>query len=60
MNVVHQWYGGSLPVEPLRCHGSPGYFDGSLQLICIMGSVDSPLPLDSRAGQLSLLASQAH
>lgn len=60
MNVVHQWYGGSLPVELLRCYGSPGYFDSGLQLICIMGSVVSHLPLDSRAGQLSLLANQVH
>ncbi len=31
----------------LRCNGSPGCFDSSLQVICIVGSGVSHLPLDN-------------
>ncbi len=31
----------------LRCNGSPGCFDSSLQVICIVGSSVSHLPLDN-------------
>ncbi len=32
----------------LRCNGSPGCFDSGLQVICIVGSGLSRLPLDNR------------
>ncbi len=41
------WHGGNKPVALLRCNGSPGCFDSSLQVICIVGSGVSHLPLDS-------------
>ncbi len=46
----------------LRWYGSPGFFDSGLQLICIVGSGVSHLPLDNTpcSGLVSLLASQAH
>ncbi len=31
----------------LRCNASPGCFDSGLQVICIVGSGDSHLPLDN-------------
>ncbi len=31
----------------LRCNGSPGCFDSGLQVICIVGSGVSHLPLDN-------------
>ncbi len=50
----------------LRWYGSPGFFDSGLQLICIVGSGVSHLPLDNTpidslwgSGQASLLANQA-
>ncbi len=33
------WHGGNQPVALLRCNGSPGCFDSSLQVICIVGLV---------------------
>ncbi len=41
------WHGGDQPVALLRCNESPGYFDNSLQVICIVGSGVSHLPLDN-------------
>ncbi len=41
------WHGGTQPVALLRCNGSPGCFDGGLQVICIVGSGVSHLPLDN-------------
>ncbi len=35
------------PVALLRCNGSPGCFDSGLQVICIVGSGVSHLPLDN-------------
>ncbi len=32
------WHGVDQPVALLRCNGSTGYFDSSLQVICIVGS----------------------
>ncbi len=32
------WHGGDQPAALLGCNGSPGYFDSSLQVICIVGS----------------------
>ncbi len=32
------WHGGNQPVALLRCNESTGYFDNSLQVICIVGS----------------------
>ncbi len=52
------WYGGNQPVALLMCNGSPGCFDSGLQVICIVGSRVSHLPLDN-SGQASLLANQA-
>ncbi len=48
----------------LRCNGSPDCFDCGLQVICIVGSGVSHLPLDNienlwGLGQASLLAYQA-
>ncbi len=46
----------------LRCNGSPGCFDSGVQVICIVGSGVSHLPLDRfsmDSGQASLLANQA-
>ncbi len=50
----------------LRCNGSPGCFYNGLQVICIVGSGVSHLPLDNTpidalwgSGQASLLANQA-
>ncbi len=40
------WHGGNQPVTVLRCNGSPGFFDSGLQVICIVGSGVSHLPLD--------------
>ncbi|MED6237725.1 hypothetical protein ATANTOWER_026531, partial [Ataeniobius toweri] len=40
------WHGGDQPVVLLRCSGSPGCFDSSLQVICIVGSGVSRLLLD--------------
>ncbi len=34
-------------VALLRWYGSPGFFDSGLQLICIVGSGVSHLPLDN-------------
>ncbi len=41
------WYGGNQPVALLRCNASPGCFDSDLQVICIVGSGVSHLPLDN-------------
>ncbi len=41
------WHGGNEPVALLRCNESPGYFDSGLQVICIVGSGVSHLPLDN-------------
>ncbi len=41
------WHGGNQPVALLRCNGSPGYFDSGLQVICIVGSSVSHLPLEA-------------
>ncbi len=40
------WHGGNQPVALIRCNGSPGCFDSSLRVICIVGSGVSHLPLD--------------
>ncbi len=45
-------------VALLRWYGSPGFFESGLQVICIVGSGVSHLPLDN-TGQASLLANQA-
>ncbi|MED6284120.1 hypothetical protein CHARACLAT_016014 [Characodon lateralis] len=39
-------HGGDQPVAFLRCNGSPGCFDSSLQAIWIVGSGVPHLPLD--------------
>ncbi len=61
------WHGGDQFVALLRWHGSPGFFDSGLQLICIFWSLVSNSPLDDTpidslwgSGLVSLLASQAH
>ncbi len=41
------WHGGDQSVALLRWYGRPGFFDSSLQLICIVGSGVSHLPLDN-------------
>ncbi len=41
------WHGGDQSVALLRCNGSPGCFDSGLQVICIVGSGVSHLPLDN-------------
>ncbi len=41
------WHGGNQPVALLRCNGSPGCFDSGLQVICIVESDVSHLPLDN-------------
>ncbi len=41
------WQGGDQPVALLRCNGSPGCSDSGLQVICIVGSGVSHLPLDN-------------
>ncbi len=41
------WHGDNQPVALLRCNGSPGCFDSGLQVICIVGSGVSHLPLDN-------------
>ncbi len=41
------WHGGNQPVALLRCNGSPGCFDSGLQVICIVGSGVSHLPLNN-------------
>ncbi len=56
------WHGGDQFVALLRWHGSPGFFDSGLQLICIFWSLVSHFLIDSLWGSalVSLLASQAH
>ncbi len=39
------WHGGDQFVALLRWYGSPGFFDSGLQVICIVGSGVSHLPL---------------
>ncbi len=59
------WRGGEQFMALLRWYGSPGFFDSGLQLICIVESGVSHLPLDNtrifsmgfRSGEL--LANQA-
>ncbi len=41
------WHGGDQFVALLRWYGSPGFFDGGLQVICIVGSGVSHLPFDN-------------
>ncbi len=41
------WHEDNEPVALLRCNESTGYFDNSLQIICIVGSGVSHLPLDN-------------
>ncbi len=41
------WHGGNQPVALFRGNGSTGCFDSSLQVICIVGSGVSHLPLDN-------------
>ncbi len=41
------WHGGDQFVALLRWYGSPGFFDSGLQVICIVGSGVSHLPLDN-------------
>ncbi len=57
------WHGGDQFVALLRWYGSPGFFDSGLQVICIVGSGVSHLPLDIDSlwgsSQASLLANQA-
>ncbi len=45
INVV--WHGGNQPVALLRCYESPGCCDSGLQVICIVGSGVTHLPLDN-------------
>ncbi len=47
--LLHQWvwHGGNQSVALLRWYGSPGCFDSGLQVICIVGSGVSHLPLDN-------------
>ncbi len=58
------WHGGNQSVALLRCNERPGCFDSGLQVICIVGSGVSHLPLDKTpdslwgSGQVSLLANQ--
>ncbi len=40
------WHGENQSVALLRCNGSPCCFDSGLQVICIVGSGVSHLPLD--------------
>ncbi len=42
-----EWHGGDQPVALLRCNGRSGCFDSGLQVICIVGSGVSHLPLDN-------------
>ncbi len=44
---IQRWHGGDQFVALLRWYGSPGLFDSGLQLICIVGSGVSHLPLDN-------------
>ncbi len=46
------WHGGDQFVALLRWYGSPGFFDSGLQLICIVGSGVSHLPLDNNVVQV--------
>ncbi len=39
------WHGVNQPVALLRSNGSQGYFDSGLQVICLVGSGISHLPL---------------
>ncbi len=41
------WHGADQFVALLRWYGSPGFFDSSLQLICIFWSLVSHFPLDN-------------
>ncbi len=41
------WHGDNQPVALLRCNGRPGSFDSGLQVIYIVGSGVSHLPLDN-------------
>ncbi len=41
------WHGGDQFVALLMWYGSPGFFDSGLQVICIVGSGVSHLPLDN-------------
>uniref|UniRef100_A0A671YY62 Uncharacterized protein n=1 Tax=Sparus aurata TaxID=8175 RepID=A0A671YY62_SPAAU len=41
------WHGGDHPVALLRCYGSPCFFDSGLQLVCIVESGVTHLPLDN-------------
>ncbi len=41
------WHGANQSVALLGCNGSPGWFDSGLQVICIVGSVVSHIPLDN-------------
>ncbi len=41
------WHGGDQFVALLRWYGSPGFFDGDLQLICIFWSLVFHFPLDN-------------
>ncbi len=48
------WHGGDQFVALLRWYGSPGFFDIGLQVICIVGSGVSHLPLDNtRSGEFA-------
>ncbi len=46
------WHGGDQFVALLRCNGSPGCFDSGLQVICIVGSGVSHLPLNNNNNNL--------
>ncbi len=41
------WHEGNQLVALLRCNGSRGFFDSGLQVICIVGSGVSHIPLDN-------------
>ncbi len=41
------WHGDNQPVALLRCNGSTDHFDSGFQVICIVGSGVSHLPLDN-------------
>ncbi len=51
--ITAAWHGGDQPVALFRCNERPGCFDSGLQVICIVGSGVSHLPLDNSLGQAS-------
>ncbi len=54
------WHGDNQPVALLMCNGSTGCFDSGLQVICIVGSGVSHLPLDNTSDHHGLLIIPIH